>query len=150
MSIKNSKEAIRIVLHPKPEGTGPHLEFTFYSSLYEIKVRLHEGVDMKNFFSLSIILFSINLNAAIFKCAADPIACPSGDHMHCVGYGWCGPYCDTCREDSKQSKQMNFSADVSVHTLECHQDQNLCGTKLLSCSRQENSNSHTCMNFKSR
>jgi hypothetical protein len=42
-------------------------------------------------------------NAAVFKCFNDPVACPTGDHTRCIGYGWCGPDCDTCREGGKST-----------------------------------------------
>gem|GEM_PF-3030347 len=35
--------------------------------------------------------------AALRTCRVDPDACPVGEHLHCVTYGWCGNQCeDSC------------------------------------------------------
>jgi hypothetical protein len=56
---------------------------------------------MKAILLASILALGLpGAQAAVWKCAVDPQACPSGDHVHCVGHGWCGPEedCDICRD----------------------------------------------------
>lgn len=51
-----------------------------------------------------ILIVAINANSAFASkiyCGPDIKACPSGDHIRCREYGWCGSNCKDFCSDGK-------------------------------------------------
>lgn len=66
------------------------------------------------------LVFSLNLNAqaAVWTCAPDPAACPNGNHIRCIGHGWCGPNCDFCQTEPEPTPSAPPAAQETAATQE--------------------------------
>jgi hypothetical protein len=66
--------------------------------------------------STLMILSSLTVSeafAAKWVCTPNPAACPSGNHILCIGHGWCGPQnCEFCQSDGSTPKRY-FDAHAS-------------------------------------
>ncbi|MGZ3775783.1 MAG: hypothetical protein ACXVCY_13125 [Pseudobdellovibrionaceae bacterium] len=81
-----------------------------------------------------LILFGSHsiANAAIRRCFVDPVACPTGNHIHCTWSGWCGPACTDSCSDVNPNPVHRFEEQFDLQTGDGYQ-QPKCGEGASEC-----------------
>lgn len=105
---------------------------------------------------LAVLSFSATVQAAVFQCGPNVNLCPKGDHIYCMGHGWCGPAedCNFCQNPhgpaAAQSAEMTsydrhaLQAQSKVRSIVCDFKPAACGLNSQLCVDSQDPGYHFC------